>query len=356
MKKIFLIYIIIFQSMISLAYESVYSALDNGIVILSEDANTVRPLASLTKLMTVAVALDSIDKGETTLFSMAPVDYTDNIRGSALPIYKGELMSVENLIRGALIYSANNATYSLAKYIGGSEEEFVKKMNAKAKELGMNNTIFFTSTGLPTRYTRVGLDVSTPKDMFKLANYLIKDERVLKWTSEKYITVKGNSYRSRNKIIGINGNVGLKTGFHFQAGFNMIGVNKIKGNTLIVITFADKTLKDRFKSQINISSKYINSLVKLYDKNTEYKKIDFKKSKEKYLITKLETDIYYHHTNIRFEEKMYELVPAIKKGDVVGEFLVYDSDVLVNKINIVADTNLTKLSIWGLIKYWLGIG
>ncbi|WP_067142783.1 D-alanyl-D-alanine carboxypeptidase family protein [Oceanivirga salmonicida] len=354
MKKIYIICIIFLQSILSFTYKSAYSALDNGIVILSEDADTVRPIASLTKLMTVAVALDSIDIGETTLFNMVKIDY-DSTRGSSLPIFKGDLMSVEDLIKAALIYSENNAAYTLSTHISKTEDEFVKRMNAKAKRLGMNDTKFYTSTGLPTNYTQKKLDVSTAKDMYKLANYLIKDKRVVEWASQKHFELKGKSYKSRNKIIGENGNFGLKTGFHRSAGFNMIGTNKIENNTLIVVTFADETLKGRFDSQLKISGDYIKRLIKIYDKNTIYKKIAMKNSREKYLITKLENDFYYHNSNIKTKEKIYELTPYIRKGDIVGEFLIYNKDILVNKINIIADTNLTKLSFWGKIKYWLGI-
>ncbi len=355
MKKICILCIILFQSIVSFSYKSAYSALDNGVVILSKDADTVRPLASLTKLMTLAVALDSVDKGQTTLFNMVKIEYNDKFGESSVPLIKGDLISFEDLMKSALVYSANNAAYSISKYISKTEDNFVKLMNKKAKELGMNNTKFYTSTGLPTKYTGKKLDVSTAKDMYILANYLLKDERILEWSSQKRIKVKKHYYDNRNKILGKNGNIGLKTGFHRKAGYNMVGLNKIKDNTLITITLNDDTLNNRFRSQLKITGNYIKSLKKIYSKDKLYKKIEMKKSKEKYLSTKLEEDFYYHNKNFKVVENIKELNAGIKKGDIIGELQIYDNDILVKKINILASSNLTKLSFWGLLKYWIGL-
>ena len=127
-----------------------------------------------------------------------------------------------------VIYYANNSAYLVAYHVGkGNIEYFVKLMNQKAKELGMNNTEFHTPAGLPTTMTGKGMDVSTAYDMFLMGKKAIEDKRIREWASEPELVLVNPAgeqviYKSRNHLLGQYGIYGLKTGFHVHS------VNNIK--------------------------------------------------------------------------------------------------------------------------------
>ena len=157
-----------------------YIATKDGKILKKEYENKIHPIASLTKVMNIIVALDQIDKGNANLEDR--VCFTSenaNIGGSWLNVKSGDCFMLRDLIRAEIIYSANNAAYLVANHIGkGNIDNFSKLMNEKAKELGMNNTTFYTPAGLPTSMTGKGMDISTAYDLYLLGKKAIEDERI----------------------------------------------------------------------------------------------------------------------------------------------------------------------------------
>lgn len=351
MKKFLCILIYIFIPLFSLPYYTAYVGLKNGDIVLSKRANHKRAIASLTKLMTAIVVLDAVDKKEITLNDLVRINEVVNVGESSVPLRNGDRISVNSLLESMLVYSANNSATALAMYVSGSIDKFVERMNKKATEFGMTNTIYNTPTGLPTKNTHRGLDISTAKDQYILARKALEDMRIVRITSKKYASVKGKAYKGRNQILGKNGNYGLKTGFHQEAGFNMIGAYRINDMDLIVVTLGDLSLDGRFKSQLKISGNYKNSVKKIYDKDKIFGSACVVDSKEEKIATRLERDFYYHKLKIKTEIRMNKLEGSIRKGDKVGILNIYDGNMkLLARINILAASDATNLSPWDKIK------
>ena len=142
-----------------------------GNVIFAKDADTMYPLASVTKMMSLMVTFDEINAGNISLsdsvrISKNPLKYG----GSGIPLKAGQIFILEDLIKASAVYSANNATYAIAEYVGnGSVFGFVAKMNKKLKELGLQNEIrYHTPAGLPTRVTKQPMDEGTARGIYKL--------------------------------------------------------------------------------------------------------------------------------------------------------------------------------------------
>ena len=179
------------------------------------------PLASVTKMMSLMVTFDEINAGNISLndsvrISKTPLKYG----GSGIALKAGQMFILEDLIKAAAVYSANNATYAIAEYVGnGSIFGFVTKMNKKLRELGLQNEIkYHTPAGLPTRVTKQPMDEGT---------------------------ARGISIRNRNHLIGENGVYGIKTGFHKEAKYNIAVASKFEGTDVIIVVLGGETYKTR---------------------------------------------------------------------------------------------------------------
>ena len=140
-----------------------------GNVIFAKDADTMYPLASVTKMMSLMVTFDEINAGNISLsdsvrISKNPLKYG----GSGIPLKADQIFILEDLIKASAVYSANNATYAIAEYVGnGSIFSFVAKMNRKLKEYGLENQIkYHTPAGLPTRVTKQPMDEGTARGIY----------------------------------------------------------------------------------------------------------------------------------------------------------------------------------------------
>lgn len=345
-------------SCISFCFEAGYSVTNTNDVVFKYNENEIKPIASLTKVMNVMVTLDMIKKGKIGLDDIVTITKPMTlINESGIDFKIGDRIKLSDLLKAELVYSANNAAYAVAYYVSNNNlDKFIEEMNKKAIELNMINTTFYTPSGLPTRYTRMPLDVSTAVDLSKMAREALKYREIMEFSNLKSITINGKEYRNRNKILGIEGNHGLKTGFHNLSGFNMIGINNVKGLTLINITLDDKTDKEKFKSQLELTKNFKEKLIKIFSKNQYYTKLEVKNSKEKTIDTRLSNDFYYIDTQIKVYEKIYDLSGSIQKNSKVGEISIYTlNDKLITKIDILASTSTRKLNILERILKFFGL-
>lgn len=188
-------------------------------------------IASITKLMSYLVIMDEVQKGYISLGDQVYIDGdTTKIKGSSLKLKEGESFTVNELLEALMVVSANDATYALAKYVAGTEEAFVNKMNDKAKDLGLKNTIYFNSTGLPEGEIQ---NMMSPEDIFILSRHIIdKYPEILSLSTILYIEIPSRDYIEENtnpllnEIIGVDG---LKTGFTNKAGYCLVSTIKIDG-------------------------------------------------------------------------------------------------------------------------------
>ena len=222
----------------------------NGNVIFSKNADTMYPLASVTKVMTLLVTFDEINAGNINLndsvrISKTPLKYG----GSGIALKEGQIFVLEDLIKASAVYSANNATYAIAEYVGeGSVFNFVAKMNKKLKQLGLQNDIkYHTPAGLPTRNTKMPMDEGTPRGIYKLSIEALKYDKYIEIAGIKNTKIYNGkiSIRNRNHLIGEDGVYGIKTGFHKEAKYNITVAVKFEGIDLIIVVMGGETYKTR---------------------------------------------------------------------------------------------------------------
>ena len=219
-----------------------------GNILFENNPDVVTPPASMTKLMTFAVLHDKLADKSISLDTMVTVSRDEAkfaMRSDSTSVWlkEKETFPVEELIYAMMIQSANDAALTLARAAGGSPEAFIELMNAKARELGMKNSIFRTPHGLTRgKISQEVSDVTSPRDFAILCRHLLLHTDVLKYTSIKTRSF-GASQRTQlvemsnhNKLLGkVNGVDGLKTGYTTGAGYCLSATAQRNGRRLIVV-------------------------------------------------------------------------------------------------------------------------
>ncbi len=215
----------------------------SGQVVFAQEPDREIPPASLTKLMTLYIAFDAIDEGHVSLDDDVRISRKSWLTGgSKMFLEVGSSVPLETLLKGIAVVSANDACVAVAEHIAGVEEVFVEKMNKKAAAIGLNNSVFKNSHGLPCKGQYV-----TTKDMAMLAYNYIKDHpQVLKIHSVKQMTYNNITQRNRNGLLWLdNGVDGLKTGWFSSAGFHIVATAHRNGDRFIAVVMGAHDQKDR---------------------------------------------------------------------------------------------------------------
>lgn len=217
---------------------------DTQEIIFSRRDNVHVPPASLTKIMSMYIVFDAVREQKAHLSSLVPISpKAATTGGSSMGIHADEMIPLNQLLKGMAICSGNDASVAVAEYIGGTEEAFVEMMNTKARELGMNDTVFKNAHGLhvPGQHT-------TAADMLLLARSYLGDypENLEIYHSNKQYTYKGKTTRNANSLLGkYEGVNGLKTGYVAAAGYNLITTAKHDGIRVISVLLGAPTSKIR---------------------------------------------------------------------------------------------------------------
>lgn len=341
-----------------------YIATADGYKIYSNGSNVVHPTASVAKIMNILVALDEIDKGKKSLDDKICFDQaTANVGGSWLNVKVGECFVVRDLLRAQNIYSANNASYLVAKYIGdGSIDKFVQLMNEKAKSLGMKNTKFYTPAGLPTSMTGKQLDVSTAEDLYLMAKAAMKDPRIREWANEKELILVNSLgeqivYPSRNNLLGKNNIWGLKTGFHNLSGYNIVVTSKFGNLEIITIFLGEVTEEARTKALLEEYKTIESKIVKVKTIGTDMGEFTIKDGKKKKINGVLSEDVYEIKGNpYEYEVKDLNTKAAIQKGSIIGKLVIKKGGEAIYETNILSSEEVQELSGFGKFLRWITFG
>lgn len=216
-------------------------------VLYQKNPDEKRPIASVTKVMTLLLVMEAIDDGKISLTdSVTASQHAASMGGSDIWLEAGETMSVDDLIKATVIMSANDAAVALAEHVAGSEDEFVSRMNQRAKELGMTNTVFKNCNGLDEEG-----HLSTAKDVALMSSELVKHEKIFDYTLTwmDYLRNGKTQLVNTNKLIrSYQGITGLKTGTTSQAGSCIAATAKRKDLSLVSVVLGCETTADRFAS------------------------------------------------------------------------------------------------------------
>ena len=266
--------------------------IDSGRVLYEKDATTPRLIASITKIMTAILAIESNKLDDTVIVG----DEVLSMYGSNIYIELGEKIKLEDLVYGLMLRSGNDAAIVIATYIGGTEEKFVDMMNKKAKEIGMKNTIFNNSHGLD----EITQNKSTAYDMALLSSYASNNKTYMKIVGTKKYSVKTNKktyiWNNRNNLLFTYEYLtGGKTGYTPNAGKTLVTTASKKQLNLTAVALNDgnhyETHKTLYEYGFNNYKKY-----KILDKKNfkidkgYYKNKIYIKNNFYYPLTEYETD------------------------------------------------------------------
>ena len=226
----------------------------SGTKLLEKDADTQRPIASITKLMTALVIMESHKPNEVVTVGKLPTLGTEDQK---MGLVEGEEITVGELLKALLIYSANDSANALAIYDSGSIEKFADKMNDKARQWGLNNSKFIEPSGL-----KAG-DLSSASDLIKIASILSVNETFRKITSTATTKVSNQAGRqyslvTTNKILGLGGVVGMKTGYTLEAGQCLITAAERNGHRIFTVVLNSP---DRFQESKNMVEWAFNNYI-----------------------------------------------------------------------------------------------
>ena len=333
--------------------------LSGEILYEKEPDRSIYP-ASMTKIMTSIIAFDLIKSGDLSLeekFIISEKAWRLSTAGySSMFVMVGDEVSVENLLKGIIIASGNDACIALAEGIAGTEEEFAIMMTAKAQEIGMENTNFANSSGIndPDNY-------STVRDIMIMSNYLIKiHPEFYEWFSEKEFTwdrtggdpiTQGN----RNPLLYKNmGADGIKTGYLAVERYSLASSIKRKGRRLIAVGsgFESKNARSRESSKLLTYGLTNFDLIEINRINKPIDKIDVWLGKDQQVDVYVNQDIY--KTIKKAKKKLLKVTikyngpieAPVQKDEVVGSFrVVYDQE-LVGEYELLAANNVDKVNIF----------
>ncbi|MBR3879422.1 MAG: D-alanyl-D-alanine carboxypeptidase [Clostridia bacterium] len=207
-----------------------------GRVLYEQNADEALPPASVTKVMTLLLVMEAIEEGKISLEDTVRTSaHAASMGGSQIFWKEGEEMSVEDMVKSVVIASANDAACALAEHISGSEEAFVKRMNERARELGMENTSFENTNGLDD--TAVN-HLTSARDIAIMSRELIGHEKILEYSSIWMDTVRNGMFglTNTNRLVRFyRGCTGLKTGSTSKAGFCVSATAERDGVSLICV-------------------------------------------------------------------------------------------------------------------------
>lgn len=222
---------------------------DSGKVLMAQNAHEKLYPASVTKIMTLLLVTEAIDSGKISLTDMVTVSQEAAEKGgSQIWLEVGEQMSVDDLLKASAVASANDACEALAEYVAGSSDAFVRQMNERAKQLGMNDTHFENCTGLDDT---VENHVTSAYDVALMSRELLRHQRITGYTTIWMDSLRNGETQlvNTNKLIRFyEGATGLKTGTTSKAGCCVSASAKRGDLHLIAVVLGSDTSDDRFNA------------------------------------------------------------------------------------------------------------
>lgn len=222
----------------------------SGQIIYEQNSDLPIPPASLTKLMTLNLVLDAVDESYLSLDDEVRISKKAwKTKGSRMFLDVGKTAALETMIKGIAVVSANDACVAVSEHLAGVEEVFADRMNEKAGLIGMKNTVFKNSHGLPADG-----QMTTARDMALLSAYYLKNHPdVLKYHSIKKMTYNNITQSNRNGLLWLDYGVdGLKTGWFSDAGFHIIATAQKDGDRFIAVVMGSSSERARENSALKL--------------------------------------------------------------------------------------------------------
>ncbi len=365
MKKICLFFILLLipvlvsaedLNLASNAKSAILMEASTGEILYSKDANKRLAPASMTKMMSLILIMENIEKGNLNWNDIVVVSKNAaSMGGSQIYLEQNEMMSVMDLVKGICVASGNDATVALAERIAGTEAAFVKMMNDKAKSLGLKNTNFMNSTGLDEKN-----HYSSAYDMAVMARELVRHDKILEYSSiyEDYLRKDTNNsfwLVNTNKLVKFYSYIdGLKTGYTSDAGYCLTATGKKRDMRLITVVMGEDNTDNRTKDTIAMMDYGFNvyNIEKLIDKDDDLGKIKVSLGEDEEAMVRATKDITVLNNtqnskrNITYDIKTSEVTAPVKVGDTIGKIIVYEDNKLLEEVPLTVSSDIKKANIF----------
>ena len=326
-----------------------------GEILFQKNKDEKLAPASMTKMMSMLLIMEEIENGNLKWNEMITTsEKASSMGGSQIFLKVGEKMTVEDLLKGVAIASGNDAVVALAERVSGSEEQFVKRMNIRAKDLGLKNTNFINATGLTADN-----HYSSAYDMSLIAKELVKHEKILEFTStyEDYLRKDTKSpfwLVNTNRLVRFKEGVdGLKTGFTDEAGYCLTATMKKDNMRLITVVMKEENTSKRSADTTKMLDYGFNIYMvqTILDEKTtiEKKKVELGKTltteivpKENITILNKKSD---EQKNITYKTNINKIIAPVKKGDKVGTIDIIEDNNIISTIDATVKEDIAKANI-----------
>lgn len=326
-----------------------------GEILFQKNKDEKLAPASMTKMMSMLLIMEEIENGNLKWNEMITTsEKASSMGGSQIFLKVGEKMTVEDLLKGVAIASGNDAVVALAERVSGSEEQFVKRMNIRAKDLGLKNTNFINATGLTADN-----HYSSAYDMSLIAKELVKHEKILEFTStyEDYLRKDTKSpfwLVNTNRLVRFKEGVdGLKTGFTDEAGYCLTATMKKDNMCLITVVMKEENTSKRSADTTKMLDYGFNIYMvqTILDEKTtiEKKKVELGKiitieivPKENITILNKKSD---DQKNITYKTNINKIIAPVKKGDKVGTIDIIEDNNIISTIDATVKEDILKANI-----------
>lgn len=326
-----------------------------GEILFQKNKDEKLAPASMTKMMSMLLIMEEIENGNLKWNEMITTsEKASSMGGSQIFLKVGEKMTVEDLLKGVAIASGNDAVVALAERVSGSEEQFVKRMNIRAKDLGLKNTNFINATGLTADN-----HYSSAYDMSLIAKELVKHEKILEFTStyEDYLRKETKSpfwLVNTNRLVRFKEGVdGLKTGFTDEAGYCLTATMKKDNMRLITVVMKEENTSKRSADTTKMLDYGFNIYMvqTILDEKTtiEKKKVELGKTltteivpKENITILNKKSD---EQKNITYKTNINKIIAPVKKGDKVGTIDIIEDNNIISTIDATVKEDIAKANI-----------
>ena len=327
----------------------------SGEIIYEKNADQQMPPASVTKIMTLLLVMEAIERGELGWEDIVVGSaHAASMGGSQIWLKEGEQFTVEEMVKCVAVASANDCSVALAEHLAGSEEAFVARMNARAAELEMYNTHFVNCCGL-----EADGHLTTARDIAKMSAALLAHEKIREYTTIWTDTIRDGAFglTNTNKMIrSYNGMIGLKTGYTSDAGYCLSGAAEREGMMLIAVVLRGETSQSRnddVAALLNYG--FANYTSQKISPDTPLLPIPVQMGKKDVVSVCLaeEKPVLLEKSRIPGLIKTIEMEACVEApvqvGDRVGSFTVCDADgATVYSCDIVAAETVERLTLWDL--------
>lgn len=332
----------------------------SGEVIFEKNPELKLPPASMTKIMTMLLVMEAIEDNTVSLTEKIIIsERAASMGGSQVYLEAGEEMNLEELMKAVAISSANDASVAVAEYVYGTEDRFVQKMNERAKELGLKNTYYYNTNGLPSSDAEIEGNYTTVYDLARLTREIYKYEKIFKWASIWIDSLRRGEFvlNNTNRLVKhFQGANGLKTGHTDEAGFCITATARRGDLDFIAVIMGAESSDKRFTE----AAKLLNYGFNLFEsreiaiKGEKITAIDIINAKPARVDLIADSKLVIpmkkgEKTTIKQKVYLEDNIKApLEAGERVGELRIYKENLLLAKTDLLLAEKVDKIIFYKL--------